>query len=64
MCIRDSPSGPPLAVWTVLEEAETVDLETLARRSGLGPSEVAMAVTTLELGGYIARVPGVGVRRA
>lgn len=58
------PAGAPRTVFQALEEAETVTIEVLVRRTGLGPREVATAITHLELGGYIARVAGVGVQRA
>ncbi len=57
------PPGPALRVWTAVEEAETVGLEELCRRTGLGPTDVAVGVAELELDGYLARVPGLGVRR-
>lgn len=58
------PSGAPLAVWGVIDEAEVVDADELCRRTGLGIDEVSTALATLEIDGRVARVPGLGVRRA
>jgi DNA processing protein len=60
----DPPSaGAPLAIWGVLGDDEVVDADEICRRTGLGAGEVASGLTRLELGGHVARVPGVGVRR-
>jgi DNA-binding MarR family transcriptional regulator len=40
-----------------------VDLGELCRRTGRDVGEIARAVARLELDGYLARVPGLGVRR-
>jgi DNA processing protein len=56
-------AGAPLAVFGVLEDDEVVGADEICRRCGLSAGEVAAALTTLELDGHVARVPGVGVRR-
>jgi DNA processing protein len=55
--------GPALVVWQALDRDEALDADELARRTGLTPDAVAMAITDLELDGRVVRVPGVGLRR-
>jgi DNA processing protein len=57
------PAGAPLALWGVLGESEVLSPDDLRLRTGLAAEEVAGALAILEVEGYVARVPGLGVRR-
>jgi DNA processing protein len=59
----EPPPGLPRAVYAVIGDDEVVDADEICRRTALAPSDVAVALTRLELEGLLARVPGVGVRR-
>lgn len=52
--------GPGLAVWRVLDVDEALDLDAIARRTGLALTDVAVALALLEVEGRALRVPGVG----
>jgi DNA-binding GntR family transcriptional regulator len=50
-------------LWDLLDEEEALDANDLCRRSGLGATDVAAALTSLEIDGYVRRIPGVGFTR-
>lgn len=57
------PAGPAAVVWGALDLDEARDADDLARRTGLSPDVVGAALTTLELDGLLARLPGAGFLR-
>jgi DNA processing protein len=57
------PPGPQLALWSLLDEDETLDADELCRRSALPVEDVTAALASLELDGRIQRIPGAGYRR-
>jgi predicted Rossmann fold nucleotide-binding protein DprA/Smf involved in DNA uptake len=54
---------PTEASVLALLGGETMSLGSIAAATNLGASELAMAVTTLELQGWIARGPGALIHR-
>ncbi len=60
---RRPEDGTGLAVFAAVEENEAVGVAELCRRTGRDAGEVAAAIARLEIDGFLARVPGLGVRR-
>jgi len=60
---RAPVSGPEAVLWRALDDEEALDANELCRRTGLGPDEVGIALTELEMEGRVRRLPGVGYLR-
>ena len=60
---RPPPTGSAGVLFAALDADEARDADELARRTGLSPDAVAMALTELELEARVTRVPGAGFVR-